>query len=102
MKNESESKSPPIHKIHVGSVVASIWRGISREGKTHYKTNVVRPYKDSENNYKKSDYYMETALLELSKAAELAHTWIVDRQAGDRVKRADNQTACTSNPSTEI
>jgi hypothetical protein len=85
-ERESAAKAP-CHKIHVGSIVATIWEQVSKDGRTFYSTKVVRVYKNEHDQYVDSNNFLETQLLELGKAAELVHTWIIDRHAEERAER---------------
>jgi hypothetical protein len=87
-RKESKPKTQPVHKIRVGSTVATIWQNESENGRAFYNTNVVRSYKNDQDEYVDTHSYLESQLLELAKAADLAHTWIVARQSEER---ADNQ-----------
>ena len=87
VESETKSKAPPIHKIFVGSTVASIWHRTTESGQSSYSTTVVRIYKNKVNEYTETNNYFESELLELSKAADMAHSWIIDRQADERAKR---------------
>ena len=87
VETETKTKSPPIHKIVVGATIASIWHRVTESGQSNFNTTVVRVYKDKHNEYAESNNYFDSELLELSKAADLAHTWITDRQAEERAKR---------------
>ena len=83
---ESPGKAP-VHKTRVGSTVATVWLNESENRGPFYSVNVVRVYKNENDEYVESDNYLETQLLELSKAADLAHTWIVQRRAEERADR---------------
>jgi hypothetical protein len=85
-ERETKGKAPS-HKVRVGSTVAAIFPHESKDGRTFYNTHVVRVYKDEHNQYVDSNSFLETQLLELAKAAELAHTWIVERTAEERAER---------------
>ena len=76
-KNQpAETKKPPVHKVRVGSTTASIWEN-SKDGKTFYSVTFERRYKQGE-EWKSSDSYGPGDLLELAKAADLAHTNILE------------------------
>ena len=76
-KNQpAETKKPPVHKVRVGSVHASIWENTSEKG-TFYSVTFERRYKDGD-EWKTSGGYNFSDLLDLAKAADLAHTAIID------------------------
>lgn len=86
-----KSKAFPVHKVRCGSTVATIWENEGENGPWH-NTTVVRSYREKENDeYVETTSYLESQLLELAKAADLAHSWIVDRQAELRAERRSDR-----------
>lgn len=81
-KNETEIKNPPVAKVRVGLITASIWENRTEKGMFHNVT-FQRRYRDAEGNWKSSHSYNLDDLLALAKAADLAHTKIVETQSGD-------------------
>ncbi len=76
-KNEAaETKNPPVAKVRVGLITASIWENPTEKG-TFYNVTFERRYKDGD-QWKSSHSYNAGDLLELAKAADLAHTKIVE------------------------
>jgi len=73
---ETETKKPPVGKVRVGSVTASIWEN-TKDGKTFYNVTFERRYKAGD-EWKSSDSYGAGDLLELAKAADRAHSQILD------------------------
>jgi len=81
-KNEkTEAKNPPAAKIRVGLITASIWENTNDKG-TFHNVTFERRYKDAEGNWHSSQSYNAGDLLELAKAADLAHTKIVEARNG--------------------
>jgi hypothetical protein len=81
-KNEkAETKNPPALKIRVGLITASIWENKTDKG-TFHNVTFERRYKDAEGNWHSSQSYNAGDLLELAKAADLAHTEIVKVRNG--------------------
>ena len=76
-KNASETKNPPVAKIRVDLINASIWKNQTDKG-TFYNVTFESRYRDSEGNWKSSHSYTSNDLLALAKAADLAHTKIVE------------------------
>jgi hypothetical protein len=77
-KNEStETKNPPADKVRVGLITASIWENETEKG-TFHNVTFERRYRDAEGNWKSSHSYNAEDLLSLAKAADLAHTKIVE------------------------
>lgn len=86
-----KSKTLPVHKIRCGSTVATIWENEGENGPWH-NTTVVRTYREKESDdYLETNSYLESQLLELAKTADLAHSWIVERQAQLRAERRANR-----------
>ena len=83
-KNEAaETKNPPAAKIRVGLITASIWENKNEKG-TFHNVTFERRYKDAEGNWQTSHSYNAGDLLDLAKAADLAHTEIIKaRNGGD-------------------
>ena len=75
-------KSAPVAKASVGLQTASIWKNES-EGRVFYNVSFDRRYRDAEGNWKSSHSYNADDLLALAKAADLAHTKIVETPRGD-------------------
>jgi hypothetical protein len=69
-KKNTESK-PPVARIRVGSVTASIWENQTEKGK-RYSATYQQRYKDDEGKWQSSHSFGGTASLFLSKAADLA------------------------------
>lgn len=81
-KKEPEQKAaPPVAKVRVGLISASIWERPTDNG-TFYNVTFERRYRDAEGNWKSSNSYDTQDLLALAKAADLAHTKILEAQAG--------------------
>ena len=72
----AETKNPPVAKIRVGLVTASIWANTNDKG-TFHNVTFERRYKDGD-QWKTSHSYNTGDLLDLAKATDLAHTKIID------------------------
>lgn len=77
---KSETAAPPVAKIRVGLVTASIWQRES-EGRTFHSVSFERRYRDAEGNWQTAHTYDGGDLLALAKASDLAHTRILELQA---------------------
>jgi len=75
----AEKANPPIAKIRVGLITASIWERPSESG-TFYSVSFERRYRDSDGNWQTTHSYDTGDLLALAKAADLAHSKIVEAQ----------------------
>ena len=81
-KNETaETKNPPADKVRVGLITASIWENTNDKG-TFHNVTFERRYKDGD-QWKSSHSYNADDLLALAKAADLAHTQIVEARNAD-------------------
>jgi hypothetical protein len=77
-KNEAaQTKTPPVAKIRVDQINASIWKKQTEKG-TFYNVTFESRYRDGEGNWKSSHSYTSNDLLALGKAADLAHSKIVE------------------------
>jgi hypothetical protein len=82
-KNEAaETKKAPVDKVRVGLITASIWANETEKG-TFHNVTFERRYRDGDGNWKSSHSYNADDLLSLAKAADLAHTRIVELRSGD-------------------
>lgn len=82
MSNASEklrdaANQPPIGKIRVELITASIWQRTTDKG-NFYSVSFERRYKDAAGQYQTSHNYDTRDLLSLAKAADLAHTRILE------------------------
>jgi hypothetical protein len=78
-KNETAEtkKAAPVAKVRVGLVTASIWKNTTEKG-TFYNTTVESRYRDGEGNFKSGHSYGIEETLALAKAADLAHTKMIE------------------------
>ena len=68
---QQEKANPPIAKVRVGLITASIWERSTENG-AFYSVSFERRYRDGEGNWKSSHSYDTQDLLSLAKAADLA------------------------------
>ena len=81
-QNEAtETKNPPVGKVRVGLITASIWANKTEKG-TFHNVTFERRYKDGD-QWKSSHSYNADDLLALAKAADMAHTKIVEARNAD-------------------
>jgi hypothetical protein len=78
-KQSTESATPPVAKLRLGLINASIWERATENGKFHSVT-FERRYRDGEGNYHSTYSYDARDLLTLAKLADQAHTKIVELQ----------------------
>jgi len=77
----TQTKTPPVAKIRIDLISASIWKRKTDKG-TFYNVTFERRYKDGE-QWKSSHSYNADDLLALAKAADLAHSKIVELRNGE-------------------
>jgi hypothetical protein len=77
--SKNSSKNPPVAKIRVSGVTVSIWENKGEKG-TAYSATFDRRYRDAEGEWHSSSSYNADDLLALAKAADLAHTKILELQ----------------------
>lgn len=75
------AKSPPVHELRFGLIKASVWQNHTRSGE-RFNVTLSRLYKNGE-RWVESSHFGRDDLLVVSKVADLAHTWICDRRAGE-------------------
>ena len=77
-KQTTKMKTKPIRKIRVGYVIAAIWKNETKTG-AHFKVKFSVYYADGA-GVKSTESFGFDDLLLVSKAADLAHSWINERQ----------------------
>jgi hypothetical protein len=75
---EKPETKPPVAKLRVGLITASIWERATEKGGTFHAVTFERRYRDAEGNWKSSHSYDEQDLLALAKLSDLAHTKIIE------------------------
>lgn len=81
-KSKTEKAAPPVAKVRVGLVSASVWENASEKG-THYSVTFERRYRDEKGNWHSTNGYGVQDLLALAKCADLAHTKIIEALGED-------------------
>lgn len=76
--NQTEVKEKPIHEIRLGRIKAVIWPNQTENGVRH-NTIISRLYKDESGWNSTHSFYRDDLLL-MGKVADLAHTWICERE----------------------
>lgn len=70
----------PNHEIKLGRIRASIWTNNGEHGPT-YSTKFSKLFKDDAGQWKDTDSFSRDDLLLLAKAADQAHSLILEQQA---------------------
>jgi hypothetical protein len=83
-KNETAEtkKAAPVAKVRVDLINASIWKNTTDKG-SFYNVTFENRYRDGEGNWKSGHSYAAGDLLALAKAADLAHSKIIELRAGE-------------------
>ncbi len=78
----NEAGKPPVAKLRLGLINASIWQRTTSESDTFYSVSFERRYKDAQDNWQSTHSYNADDLLVLAKLADQAHTEIAKIRAG--------------------
>jgi hypothetical protein len=73
--NHEPKNAPPVHEVRIGLIKAAIWANPTDDGVRHNVT-FERSYRDGE-EWKTTTSFGRDDLLTLAKAADLAHSWII-------------------------
>ena len=79
-KKSTKTATPPIAKLRIGLINATIWDRTTESG-TFYSVNFERRYRDSHNEWRSSDSFNAEDLLTLAKLADQAHTKVLELRA---------------------
>ena len=77
--NSKAPKNPPVHEVRIGTIKAVVWANKVPNGTMH---NVVpvRIYKDDAGVWHDSNSFGRADLLDLAKALDMAHSWILEAE----------------------
>ena len=78
----TESAKPPVAKLRIGLITATIWERVTDNGKFHSVT-FERRYRDGQGNWHSTHSYDPSDLLTLAKLADQAHTEINRLQSAE-------------------
>ena len=81
-ENAETKKAAPVAKVRVDLINASIWKNTTDKG-TFYNVTFENRYRDGEGNWKSGHSYAAGDLLALAKAADLAHSKIIELRASE-------------------
>lgn len=74
-KVDDEKKERPARFVKIGSVQVAIWRNLTKEGREVFNATFERLYFDEQaDKWDSSTSFGRRDMLELSKAADIAHT----------------------------
>lgn len=62
--------------MRMGRIVGAIWKHTQDDGKVWFNVTFSRIYKDSQNNWARSDSFGKNDLPLLAKIADQCHTWM--------------------------
>ena len=72
-----EPANPPVAKVRVGLITASIWERSAEKGKYH-TVSFERRYRNKQGNWQTAHTFDPADLLALAKVADLAHTRVLE------------------------
>jgi len=79
----SETNKPPVAKLRIGLLNASIWERTTDKG-TFHSVSFERRYRDTDGNWQSTYSFDTSDLLALAKLADQAHSKILEiRNGGD-------------------
>ena len=81
-ENTETKKAGPFAKVRVGLINANVWKNTNDKG-TFYNVTFENRYRDGEGNWKSGHSYAAGDLLALAKAADLAHSKIIELRNGE-------------------
>jgi len=79
----TETTNPPVAKLRIGVINASIWQR-SHETSTFHSVTFERRYRDAKNEWHSTGSFNTEDLLILAKLADQAHTKILELRAGEK------------------
>jgi hypothetical protein len=81
-KQTTESAKPPVAKLRLGLINASIWEHSTENG-TFHSVTFERRYRDGQGEWHSTHSYDGSDLLALAKLADQAHTKIAELQTNE-------------------
>ena len=81
----TENANPPVAKVRIGLINASIWERKSETGQ-FYAVTFERRYRDKKGDWQSTHSYDTADLLALAKLADVAHSKILELQASEAEK----------------
>lgn len=78
-KRSSETNKPPVARLRIGLIAASIW-GRDTDNGSFYSVSFERRYKDAHDEWQSTHSYNADDLLILAKLADQAHSRILELQ----------------------
>ena len=81
-KTSTETAKPPVEKLRLGLINASIWERVTDNG-TFHSVTFERRYRDAEGNWHSTHGYDASDLLSLAKLADQVHSRILELQSGE-------------------
>ena len=79
----ASTKQLPIQTLRLGRIKAAVWEN-GADKRAFFNVTFARTYMDEEKKFHDADSFGRDDLLLLSKLADLAHTFICERQSNSR------------------
>ena len=86
----------PAHELRIGLNRAAIWKNSGEGNRTWYSVALSRSYKVGE-EWKSTNSFNWSDLLEVGKLADLAHSWIFDQQSANQEDASETLNDESSN-----
>lgn len=77
------NSAKPVTTLRLGRIKAAVWEN-EADRKKFYNVTFARTYKDDAQNYHDTDSFGRDDLLVVAKLADQAHTFIFERQIGQK------------------
>lgn len=90
-------KPKPIHTIRLGAIQASVWSNPGQHG-PFYDVTIDRRFRDPKEQWQSSSSFGRDDLLVVAKLADVAHTYICERQASERATQESEPQDSTGVP----
>lgn len=87
--NDNGGRNRPVHEVRFNGVKAVVWANQTKNGVMH-NTTFARVYRGADGEWHESSSFSRDDLLLIAKAADDAHTWIVQNERELAASRNDN------------
>ena len=89
----STNGNQPVSRIFLGPVEVAIWQNAGDNNQPYYRATFGRRYRDNDGNPQSTKSYGRDDLLVLAKAADMAHTRIMELRDADYQRQREAEQA---------
>ncbi|HUR58616.1 MAG TPA: hypothetical protein VM029_12965 [Opitutaceae bacterium] len=89
-KNSGAGGNAPIKILRIGRIKAAVWEN-GADQRTFFNVTFARTYMDEQKQFHDADSFGRDDLLQLSKLADQAHTFVCERMAAQKGEGGENQ-----------